>query len=151
MKPRCFCVMAERSHGKKSNRLSNPMGYEEVHIEYSTAQLLPTFPRGTPSDQPSVDSAADATPRRRAAQRAAAVAPRCVKTIAPLHSLREVGKPYSTVYKVYLTHWLERIVLYLILESHTVADLESVTVKNFVTGNRESSDSTVFRTQKKTY
>ena len=57
-----FCVMAERSHGKKSNRLSNTMGYEEVHIEYSTAPLLPTFPRGTPSDQPSVDSAADAAP-----------------------------------------------------------------------------------------
>ena len=75
LKASCFCVMAERSHGKKSNRLSNPMGYEEVHIEYSTAQLLPTFPRGTPSDQPSVDSAADAAPppphrptsRRRAA------------------------------------------------------------------------------------
>ena len=90
------------------------MGYEEVHIEYSTAPLLPTFPRGTPSDQPSVDyAAADAAPPP---------PPRCVKTIAPLHSLREVGKPYSTVYKVYLTHWIERIVLYLILESHTVAD-----------------------------
>ena len=57
-----FCVMAERSHGKKSNWLSNPMGYAEVHIEYSTAQPLPTFPRGTPSDQPSFDCAADAAP-----------------------------------------------------------------------------------------
>ena len=99
------------------------MGYEEVHIEYSTALLLPTFPRGTPSDQPSVDSTAAAAPPltvaaavHRAAAHRAAVAPRCVKTIAPLHSLREVGKPYSTVYKVYLTHWIERIVLYLILE-----------------------------------
>ena len=92
------------------------MGYEEVHIEYSTAPLLPTFPRGTPSDQPSVDYAAAAAPR------AAAAPPRFVKTIAPLHSLREVGKPYSTVYKVYLTHWIERIVLYLILEVETVTD-----------------------------
>ena len=72
-----FCVMAERSHGKKSNRLSNTMGYEEVHIEYSTAPLLPTFPRGTPSDQPSVDSAADAAPppppRRPTSRRRAAL------------------------------------------------------------------------------
>ena len=126
------------------------MGYEEVHIEYSTAPLLPTFPRGTPSDQPSVDSAADAAPppppRRPTSRRRAAL---CEDHRSSTFAQRSREALLYSLQSLLNTLDRKNCIISDILISQCCRFRVWLQLKT-VTGYRESSNSTVFGTQKKT-